>query len=150
MDRFIFRQAATAEMPRILEMQREIFGGEQGIPQELIDVFMEMNPLCWCALSKVDGKIYAATAAWEQNGETHWGRFIVTPAARRQHIGTELARFSFEALFSMGVEKIHMEARDTTVKIVCGMGGKIVGEPFKFYVGNVTPVILEKKDFLKA
>ena len=44
MNRFIFRQATAAEMPCIIAMQREIFSGEQGIPEEMIDVFMEMDP----------------------------------------------------------------------------------------------------------
>ena len=77
---------------------------------------MAKNPVCRCAES--DGKIYAATAAWKENDETHWGRFAVFPAARGRHIGTELARFSFAELFGMGVDKIYMDARDATVKIL--------------------------------
>ena len=49
----------------------------------------------------------------------------------------------------MGIDKIYMDARDVTVKIVCGMGGHIIGETYKFYKGNVTPVVLEKKDYVK-
>lgn len=45
-------------------------------------------------------------------------------------------------------DEIHMTARDTTVKIVCEMGGKITGEPYPFYAGNVTPVILKKKNYM--
>lgn len=135
-------------MPRIIAMQADVFSGEQGIPSEDVDAFMAKEPVCWCAES--DGKLYAAAAAWKENNEIHWGRFVVFPAARGQHIGTRLARFSFEELFHEGVDKIYMDARDTTVKIVCGMGGKIVGEPYKFYEGNVTPVILTRDDFAKA
>ena len=146
MDDFIFRRATSDEMTRILTMQSDVFSGEQGIPSDDIDTFMAKKPVCWCA--EANGKIYAATAAWKENNETHWGRFVVFPAARGKHIGTRLARFSFEELFDMGVEKIYMDARDSTVSIVCGMGGRIVGEPYKFYEGNVTPVVLEKKDFI--
>ena len=45
------------------------------------------------------------------------------------------------------VDEIHMTARDTTVKIVCDMGGKITGEPQSFYEGNVTPVVLKRENF---
>lgn len=135
-------------MPRIIAMQADVFSGEQGIPCEDVDAFMAKEPVCWCAES--DGKLYAAAAAWKENNQIHWGRFVVFPAARGQHIGTRLARFSFAELFHEGVDKIYMDARDVTVKIVCGMGGKIVGEPYKFYGGNVTPILLTRDDFLKA
>ncbi len=144
----IFRKAKKEELSRILAMQADVFSGEQGIPNDDIDTFLAKEPICWCA--EQDGKIYAATAAWKENGETHWGRFVVFPAARGLHIGTKLARFSFCELFETGVEKIYMDARDATVKIVCGMGGRVVGEPYPFYEGNVTPVLLEKKDFIRA
>ena len=44
-------------------------------------------------------------------------------------------------------QEIHMTARDTTVKIVCDMGGEITGESYPFYGGNVTPVVLKKENF---
>ena len=78
----------------------------------------------------------AAAAAWQEGSETHWGRFVVLPAFRGRHIGSRLARFSFDDLFAMGVDRIHMDAR--------GMGGRIVGEPAAFYRGTVTPVVLER------
>ncbi len=150
MDDLIFRQARKDEMPRILAMQADIFHGEQGIPADDIDTFLAKKPICWCAKSKIDGKIYAATAAWQENEETHWGRFVVFPAARGKHIGTKLAKVSFDELFNMGIEKIYMDARDATVRIVCGMGGHITGESYKFYEGNVTPVVLEKRDYVRT
>ena len=150
MDDLIFRQARKDEMSRILAMQADIFHGEQGIPADDIDTFLTKKPICWCAESKIDGKIYAATAAWQENEETHWGRFVVFPAARGKHIGTKLAKVSFDELFDMGIEKIYMDARDATVRIVCGMGGHITGESYKFYEGNVTPVVLEKRDYVRT
>ncbi len=148
MENMIFRRARKDEMPRIIAMQADVFGGEQGIPSDDIDTFMAKDPICWCV--EIEGKIYAATAAWKEGGDVHWGRFAVFPAARGLHIGTRLARFSFDELFDEGVDKIYMDARDATVKIVCGMGGRIVGKPYRFYEGNVTPVILTKDDFIRA
>ena len=86
----------------------------------------------------------AAAAAWQEGSETHWGRFVVLPAFRGRHIGSRLARFSFDDLLAMGGDRIRMAARETTVRIVCGMGGRIVGEPAAFYRGTVTPVVLER------
>jgi hypothetical protein len=42
-----------------------------------------------------------------------------------------------------------MDARDVTVKIICGMGGKIAGEPTPFYDGTVTPIVLHKNYYCK-
>lgn len=145
MENVVFRRATVEEMPRIIQMQSDVFSGEQGIPSEELDVFMEKSPICWCA--EKDGKIYAAVAAWKEKGKIHWGRFVTFPAVRGQHLGTELARCSFDDLFSDDVEEIYMDARDATVKIVCRMGGKIIGKPYKFYKGNVTPVLLTKSDY---
>ena len=140
-----FRRAEKSEMPRILAMQSDVFSGEQGIPADDIDTFMAKEPVCWCAES--GGKIYAAVAAWQEGGQTHWGRFVVFPAARGMHIGTQLAKCSFDDLFSGGTQEIYMDARDATVKIVCSMGGKVVGAPYKFFEGNVTPVVLRREDY---
>ncbi len=145
MENIIFRRAEKEELPRILAMQTDVFGGEQGIPCYDIDSFTEKEPIFWCA--ELNGKIYAATAAWKEDDGMHWGRFAVFPGARGMHIGTELARTSFSDLFSTGVDKIYMDARDATVKIVCRMGGQIIGQPYEFYGDNVTPVVLEKKNY---
>lgn len=40
-----------------------------------------------------------------------------------------------------------MEAREITAKMVCKMGGQMVGEPRPFYAGTVTPVILKKAKY---
>ena len=147
MDRFIIRQATREELPRILGMASEVFTREQGIPADDIDAFLKKEPICWCAIA--DDKIAAGVASWNENGETRCGRFFVIPSERGHHLGTKLARFMFEDLFDMGVETIHMEARDTTVKIVQSMGGRVVGETFQFFGENETPLVLEKKDYIK-
>lgn len=146
MDEIIFRRAFESEIPRIIEMEKDVFGGEQGIPSDDIDTFMKKEATCWCAES--GGKIYAAVAAWHENGSLHWGRFVVFPAARGLHIGTRLAKCSFDDIFSGDTDIIYIDARDATVKIVCKMGGEIVGEPYFFYGSNVTPVVLRKEAYL--
>lgn len=145
MSNLVFRRAREEEMQRIIAMQSDVFSGEQGIPSDDIDSFMAKQPICWCA--EMNDKIYGAVAAWQENGIMHWGRFVTFPNIRGQHIGTRLAKYSFEDLFNEGIEEIYMDARDITVKIVCEMGGKVIGKPYKFYEGNVTPVVLKKADY---
>lgn len=67
------------------------------------------------------------------------GPLVVLPAFRGRHIGSRLARFSFDDLFAMGVDRIHMDARETTVRIVCGMGRAVVGEPGRVLPGHRDP-----------
>ena len=142
----IYRRALKYEYAHIIAMQSHVFHIEQGIPEDDVDEFLERNPICWCA--ELNGEIIGTAIAWEEHGIVHWGRFVVIPSLRGQHIGPTLARYSFEDLFDQGTNEIHMTARDTTVKIVCDMGGKVTGEPTPFYNGNVTPVVLKRENYI--
>ena len=138
----IFRKADSGEIPRIIAMQTEIFSGEQGIPEEMIGSFLLSRPTCWIA--EQDGEIVGSISAWEEDGVVHLGRFVVLPRLRGQKIGTKLLNYAIQELFSSGAEKIYMEARDSAARMIRAMGGRDVGEPFVFYLGNVTPLVLEK------
>lgn len=147
MKEIILRKASAIDMEDIMALLTDVFAGEQGIPAELIPLQEELCPRWWCALQ--DDAVAGAASAWLENGQIHWGRFAVNPACRGLHIGTRLAKFSLEDLFSQGITQVHMEARDATVKIIRSMGGIITGTPVKFYEGSVTPMILYKNNFLK-
>ena len=138
----VMRKAARADMGQIMRLQVSAFAGEQQIPAGDIAVPDEKQPQWWCA--ETGGRIVGAVAAWREDGQAHWGRFVVDPRLRGQHIGTRLAAHSLESLFAQGIDQIHIDARETTVKILCGMGGRITGAPVPFYVGTVTPMVLEK------
>lgn len=143
----VFRKAAESDMEEVLRLQTEIFSGEQNIPAGDIAHFLERRPQCWIAV--MDGAVVGAAAAWEEDGLTHWGRFVMKKECRGQSIGTRLAEFSFRELFSQPVDEIYMEAREITRDLVCGMGGRVVGEPVAFYRGTITPVVLRREDFLR-
>ena len=68
----------------------------------MVEEFLSRNPICWCA--KQNGENIGTAIAWRENGIMHWGRFVVLPPYRGKKIGPKLARYSFEDLFSMGVE----------------------------------------------
>lgn len=141
----VFKKATDSNMEEITKLEVDVFEGEQEIPAELIPVPPENSPQWWCAL--LDGTVIGAIAAWEGNDQIHLGRFAIAPKYRRLHIGTNLVTYSIEDLFSQGIEEIHMEAREVTVKIICAMGAKITGEPMEFYQGTVMPMVLYKKDY---
>ncbi len=145
MDNLILRKAAHKDMEDILQLQIDVFEGEQRIPSDLIPIPEEKSPKWWCAL--IGNTIVGAVAAWNEQNQVHWGRFATRQNYRGLHIGTKLARFSLEDLFSQQLEEIYMDARDATVKIICNMGGQIVGKPMEFYDGTVTPIVLYEKEF---
>ena len=143
----ILRKATSLDLKEILQLQVDVFNAEQKIPASMIPLPAENSPRWWCAL--MDTTIVGAVAAWEYNSQVHWGRFVIMHSYRGLHIGTRLARFSLDDLFSQEIQEIYMDARDTTVKIICSMGGKIIGQPTEFY-GTVTPVVISKKDYKKG
>lgn len=145
MENIVFRRATPKDMPQIMDLQTKIFNVEQKIPSADISAFLAKQPQCWCAV--LNDNIIGAVAAWKEDNEVHWGRFVTNSDYRGHHIGTQIAQMSFDDLFAQGINEIYMEARDITAKIVCKMGGQIVGEPQPFYVGTVTPVILRKNNY---
>lgn len=147
MSTLVFRKATDEDIDEINQLQVEIFNGEQNIPPEEIPLSGKAVPQWWCALQ--NGSVVGAVAAWQEHDQTHWGRFITRPDCRGMQIGTRLARFSFDELFSQQIEEVYMDARDATVKIICRLGGQIIGEPYAFFEGTVTPVVLRKEDYLK-
>lgn len=145
MSDIVIRRAVQEDMNRIIEMEIEVFTDEQGIPAVLQGISDEKSPIWWCAL--LDQKIVGAAAAWKENDQLHWGRFIVQKELRGQHLGSRLAKHSFDDLFLSEIDEIYMEARETTVKIVLNMGGHILGDPVPFFEGTVTPMILRRSDY---
>ena len=145
MDKLIIRQADEAEYPQILAIQTAVFCGEQDIPEEIIGSFLSNGPTCWVA--ERDGRIVGSIAAWTENGETHIGRFAVIPELRGHGVGKALLKHAAQELFRGGTEILYAEARDSAARMVRAMGGRDTGEPFPFYRGNVTPLVLEKEAF---
>ena len=145
MSDIVIRRAMQEDMNRIIEMEIEVFTDEHGIPAALQGISDEKSPIWWCAT--LDENIIGAAAAWKENGQLHWGRFIVQKEFRGQQLGRKLAKHSFDDLFSSEIDEIYMEARETTVKIVSNIGGHILGDPVPFFEGTVTPMILKRSDY---
>lgn len=147
MQEVIIREATRADLDAIAKLQVNVFTGEQEIPETMIEVIGEGATQWWCAT--IDSLVIGAVAAWSENGQIHLGRYAVNRNYRGRHIGTALAKYSLDALFSQGVPELYMEARDAAVKIICGMGGTIIGNPVPFYKGNVTPVVISRENFYR-
>lgn len=120
MENIVFRKATEKDMPQIIDLQTKIFNGEQKIPSGDISEFLARKPQCWCAA--VGALVIGAVAAWEEDNVMHWGRFVINADYRGHHIGTKIARMSFDDLFAQGIDEIYMDARDITAKMVCQIG----------------------------
>ena len=78
------------------------------------------------------------------------GQVFYADYAKPEGFCDEAWKAIYQYVFALahGVDEIHMTARDTTVKIVCDMGGVVTGDPKPFYDGNVTPVVLKRENYL--
>ena len=122
-----------------------IFYKEQRIPKELIPL-ESYNHRWWCI--KVSDKIVGIAVAWEIKSEWHWGRLAIHKKLRGFGVGKEITLRSLNELFQMEIEKVKIDARDITVKMILKIGGKIIGETTVFYGTAITPMVIQKKDFI--
>ena len=143
----IVRRAKTEDMPAVMALVDRVFETEQGIPPALNPIPEDKRPIWWCA--EQDGAVVGTVAAFEEDGMCHMGRITIAPALRGHGLGAKLLRCTLRDLFAQGTDSVFLEARDTTVHILQKFGAEIIGAPTPFYVGNVTPIILRREDFLR-
>lgn len=124
----------------------EVFTYEQNIPENLINIREDLKPIWWCAKAGED--IVGVVASWTENNQWHWGRFAVDRRLRGLEIGKKMAIFSLNEIFNLGAEKVFIEARDITVRMLEQLGAEVVGESIEFYGEPVTPIIIKKSDYV--
>ena len=100
----------------------------------------------WCL--KAGNQIVGLVAAWKENSKWHWGRLAVHKEVRGLGLGKKLVKKSLDELFQTGTEKVVIDARDITVRMLQHLGGKITGEKSTFYGTAITPMELKKSDYL--
>lgn len=144
----IIERLPQNDLKYAIELLTEIFTDEQNIPASLHNINEDLKPIWWCA--RFNTEIVGVVASWVENNEWHWGRFATKQSHRGLGIGKKLAVFSLSEIFNNGAEKIHVEARDTTIRILEKLGGKVVGESENFYGESVTPMTITKFDFINS
>jgi ribosomal protein S18 acetylase RimI-like enzyme len=147
-DGFRFRKAESADLVSISTLLVSVFTGEQEIPAELIGLSDAAQPQTWCV--ECGGKIVGTVSLWFENSEAHIGRFAIGCQYRGRHLGTRLLQFALDDIFSQGIDELRLEARAETERIVKRLGGKVVGDPFSFYVGTVTPMIITTSGYTSS
>jgi DNA-binding MarR family transcriptional regulator len=131
--------------PEVMRLLTETFSLEQNIPAELISLPPQLSSQCW--IVRAGEYILGTVAGWQENSHWHWGRFAVDPCYRGMGIGKQLARVSLGEMLTQ-TDKVLLDARDSTVKIISDLGGIITGPTTDFYGMPITPMRLKKEDFL--
>nr|WP_321222564.1 GNAT family N-acetyltransferase [uncultured Psychroserpens sp.] len=124
-----------------------VFNEEQHIPKELIPL-TSTTQKWWCI--RTNNEVLGIVAAWTQNGEWHWGRLAIHKKLRGLGFGKKIALFSLEEIFKTSAEHVIIDARDITVNMVLKMGGEITGLKTDFYGHPITPMKIDKLNFLKS
>ena len=145
MENVTIRRARENEFPLAIKLNKDVFTAEQGIPEELLVDFLAYKPAIWFA--ELNGEICATVAAWVEDGKMHCGRFVVLPNCRGLGVGGKLVKQMFTELFESGAERLYMEVRPITYKIVSKLGGKVAGESFEFYGDAAIPMEVAREDF---
>jgi len=124
----------------------KVFTLEQNVPAGYLPVLIHPQK-SWGILDQ--NELIALSIAWKEDDLWHWGRYAVDPLWRGKGLGKQLAYQSLKDLFDTGVEEIHIDARDITLKLLSRFGAKVIGDTFDFY-GPVTPMRLNVQDFLAS
>jgi len=134
-------------LPEVTKLLTETFAQEQNIPAELISLPPQLKSQCWIVRS--GEYVLGTVSCWYENNHWHWGRFAVNPCYRGMGIGKQLARVSLQEMLEQ-TDKVLLDARDSTVKIISDLGGVITGPTTDFYSMPITPMRLKKEDFQNA
>lgn len=134
-------------LPEVTKLLTETFAQEQNIPAELISLPPQLKSQCWIVRS--GEYVLGTVSCWYENNHWHWGRFAVNPCYRGMGIGKQLARVSLQEMLEQ-TDKVLLDARDSTLKIISDLGGVITGPTTDFYGMPITPMRLKKEDFQNA
>lgn len=146
--RILIERISENYMNDAIKLATEVFTNEQSIPSELVPVNDNLKPIWWCA--RVGEDIIGVAAAWKEKDKWHWGRFAVDKRLRGIGIGQKIAIFSVKEIFNSYTEEIYIEARDATVNMLMKFGCKVIGEAEDFYGESVTPITLNKNNFMAS
>lgn len=142
------RRAGPADMEQLMALLERVFEGEQGIPRQLNAIPAERCPQWWCA--EEDGQIVGSVALFREGTDWHIGRFVIDPALRGRHLGTQLLTLALHDVFQQDIAQVSMEVRDTTAHILKQFGAETTGAPFPFYRGQVTPMKLTRAAYRQS
>ncbi len=140
----MIRKAYKEDMKEIQSLVDSVFE-EQGIPKEWNPIPEEQHPQWYCM--EKNGRIVATAAVLQEKGQWRLGRIAVVNAERGNHLGTLLLQYLLKDVFSMEIDVLYSEARDTTVHILKKYGAEITGERQWFISDFITPLRITRTKY---
>ena len=129
MAEIIVRRAADSELAELLELRREVFVREQGVPAEM--EHDELDAMAVHAVARSDGEVIGTGRLTLGPGpEAHIGRMAVRSGLRRQGIGGRVLRFLEEEAWGRGVPAVVLHAQSYVAQFYRNHGYREEGEQF--------------------
>jgi predicted GNAT family N-acyltransferase len=129
MAEIIVRRAADSELAELLELRREVFVREQGVPPEM--EHDELDATAIHAVARSDGEVIATGRLILLPGaEALIGRMAVRSGLRRQGIGGRVLRFLEEEAKARGVLTVVLHAQSYVAQFYRNHGYREEGEQF--------------------
>jgi predicted GNAT family N-acyltransferase len=124
----IIKVKNDSELELVLDIRREVFIMEQGVPEEL-----EMDDLDKDAihvLASVNGEPAGCGRLLLHGKDAKIGRVAVKKALRRTGIGNGICKLLMTLAAERGVQEIHINAQLSAVDFYTQLGFEKVGETF--------------------
>ena len=129
MAEIIVRRAADSELAELLELRREVFVREQGVPPEMEHDELDITAIH--AVARSDGEVIGTGRLMLLPGpEAHIGRMAVRSGLRRQGIGGRVLRFLESEAWALGVPAVLLHAQSYVAQFYRNHGYREEGEQF--------------------
>ena len=129
MAEIIVRRAADSELAELLELRREVFVREQGVPPEMEHDELDITAIH--AVARSDGEVIGTGRLMLLPGpEAHIGRMAIRSGLRRQGVGGRVLRFLESEAWALGVPAVLLHAQSYVAQFYRNHGYLEEGEQF--------------------
>jgi predicted GNAT family N-acyltransferase len=138
----VIREALdSAEIDAALDLRRQVFCGEQGVPEaEEID---GRDGDAQHLVAVDGGRVVATCRLLHESGTTKLGRMAVAPAARRRGIATRLLATAADIARARGSDRIVLHAQTDARALYAADGYSERGDVF--YEAGIAHITMEKR-----
>ncbi|NLO02445.1 MAG: GNAT family N-acetyltransferase [Bacteroidales bacterium] len=136
----IYRVKDKEAMDLVLQIRREVFIKEQGVPEEIEVDGMDQDAIH--VLAYVDGTPAGCGRMLLQGEAAKIGRVAVRKNMRRYGIGSGMCKLLIAIAEDIGISKIYLNAQLTAVDFYLAMGFMKIGDIFM--EAGIEPVKMEK------
>lgn len=124
----IIKAETDEQMEQVLEIRREVFVREQGVPEEI--EMDELDSEAIHVLASENGVAAGCGRLLLKGGDARIGRVAVRKAMRRSGIGDGICRLLMAMAGDSGAQKVTVNAQLTAVDFYESLGFEKEGEAF--------------------